>query len=68
MSGYPWTTHFTGCDSISAFKGKGMTKPLGLMLEFEAFCSVFIALGCGCEVPNDILPKVEKSVCTLYGQ
>ena len=31
---------FTGCDSISAFKGKGK----GLMLESEAFCSAFIAL------------------------
>ena len=31
---------FTGCDIIGAFKGKGKTKPLGLMLESEAFCSV----------------------------
>ena len=59
---------FTGCDSTSAFKGKGKTKPLGLMMESEAFCSAFIALGCGWEVPDDILPDVEKCVCTLYGQ
>ena len=59
---------FTGCDSISAFKRKGKTKPLGLMLESVAFCSAFIALGCGREVPDDILPDVEKFVCTLYGQ
>ena len=59
---------FTGCDSISAFKRKGKTKPLGLMLESEAFCSAFIALGCGWEVPDDILPDVEKFVCTLYVQ
>ena len=38
MSGYPWATHFTGCESISAFKRKGKTRPLGLMLESEAFC------------------------------
>ena len=35
---------FTGCDSISAFKGKGKINPLGLMLESEALCSAFIAL------------------------
>ena len=35
---------FTGCDSISAFEGKGKTNPLGLMLESEASCSAFIAL------------------------
>ena len=59
---------FTGCDSTSVFKGKGKTKPLGLMLESEAFCSAFIALGCGWEVPDGILPDVEKLVCALYGQ
>ena len=36
MAGYPWATHFlTGCDSISAFKGKGNTKPLGLSLRLS---------------------------------
>ena len=59
---------FTGCDSISAFKGKGENNPLGLMLESETFCLAFIALGCGWEVPGDILPDVEEFVCTLYGQ
>ena len=58
----------TGCDSISAFKGKGKTNPLGLMLESEAFCSAFIALSCGWQVPDHILPVVEKFVCTLYCQ
>ena len=53
---------FTGRDSISALRGKGKTIPLGLMLEYEAFCSAFIALGCGWEVPDDILPDVERFV------
>ena len=57
---------FTGCDSISAFKGRGKTTPLGLMLESEAFCSAFIALRCGWDAPDDIIPDVEKFVCTLY--
>ena len=57
---------FTRCDSISAFKRKGKTNPLGLMLESEAFCSASIALRCGWEVPDDILHDVEKCVCTLH--
>ena len=46
---------FTGCESISAFKGKGKTNPVRLMLESEAFCSEFIAL--------DV---VGKSLMTLF--
>ena len=38
------------------------------MLEYEAFCSAFIALGCGWEVPDNILPDVVKFVCTMYEQ
>ena len=37
------------------------------MVESEAFCSAFIALRCGWEVTDDILPDVEKCVCTQYG-
>ena len=38
------------------------------MLESKAFCSPFKALGCGWEVLDDIIPDVEKFVCTLYVQ
>ena len=53
---------FTGCDSISAFMGKGKRNPLGLMLESEAFCSTFIALRCGWEALDNIIPDVVHSV------
>ena len=43
-----------------------MTKSLELVLESEVFCSAFMALGSGLEVPDDILPDVEKFVCALY--
>ena len=41
---------------------------MGLMLESEAFCSAFMALGSGWEDPDDILPDVEQFMCALYGQ
>ena len=36
--------------------------------ESDAFCSAFMDLGNGWEVPDGILPDVEKFVCALYGQ
>ena len=36
------------------------TNPLGLVLESEAFCSAFMAIGRDWEVPDDIIPDVEK--------
>ena len=59
---------FTRCYSISVFKGKGKTTLLGIMLESETFCLVFMALRSGWEVPDGILPGVETSVCAHYGQ
>ena len=59
---------FTACDRISGFKGKGNKKPLGLMLESEAFCSEFMAFGSGWKGHDVILPDVEKFVCALYVQ
>ena len=59
---------FTGYDNISAFKGKGNTKPLGLMLEAEGFYSACMALSSCWEVPDDIIPYVERFGCALYGQ
>ena len=38
------------------------------MLESKAFCLAFKAIGCGWEVLDDVLPDVEKFMCTLYAQ
>ena len=43
---------FTGCDSLMV-----------LMLESGAFCSAFMALDSGWEVPD-----VEKFVCAVHGR
>ena len=36
---------FTGCDSVSAFRGKGKIKAVQIMFESEEFCETFNKLG-----------------------
>ena len=59
---------FTGCDSVSAFKGKGKVKGLKIMLESAEFCSVFEELGMFWTLPSASCKILEQFVCVLYGQ
>jgi hypothetical protein len=46
---------FTGCDTISAFSGKGKVKPLQLMLKNDVYCDLFASLGTEPELPEDLI-------------
>ena len=59
---------FTGCDSVSTFKGKGKVKPLSLMLKSDEFINCFATLGTTWDDGGCLLPVIEKFVCTMYGQ
>ena len=59
---------FTGCDSVSTFKGKGKVKPLSLMLKSDEFINCFATLGTTWDDGGCLLPVIEKFVCTIYGQ
>lgn len=59
---------FTGCDSISAFKGKGKVKPLELLLKNDEFVQCFAMLGTDWETPEALMAVVERFVCAMYGQ
>ena len=59
---------FTGCDSVSAFKGKGKVKAITLLLGSEATVQVFRRLGCSWEVDDDLLSVLEQFTCQLYGE
>ena len=56
---------FTGCDSVSAFKGKGKMKALTLLLGSESTVQVFRRLGCSWEVDDDLLSALEQFTCQL---
>lgn len=59
---------FTGCDSVSAFYGKGKVKPFKLVQQNPVFCSAFQLLGETFAVSEDTVATIEAFVCSLYGQ
>ncbi|KAK6168047.1 hypothetical protein SNE40_021951 [Patella caerulea] len=58
---------FTGCDSVSAFKGKGKIKALKLMLNSPQYITTFCELGKSWELRPNLRKDLEKFVCDLYG-
>jgi len=59
---------FTGCDSVSYFKGKGKVKPFLLMQQEEHFIDVFWMPGTTWDLGAILLQQREQFVCMLYGQ
>ena len=59
---------FTGCDSVSAFKGKGKVKPLNLLLKSDDFIKLFAKLGTEWETSESELITTERFVCEMYDQ
>lgn len=58
---------FTGCDTISAFSGKGKVKPLKIMLRKKLYIDVFSEFGNQPEMTDDEFSVLKKFVCDLYG-
>jgi hypothetical protein len=50
----------TGCDTVSAFAGKGKKKTLGLMKNDARVCEVLTELG------KVVVSEIAKFVCRLY--
>ena len=59
---------YTGCDSTSAFKGKGKVKAIKLVEKKQGFKHVFARVGETWEVDEDLLDSVEEFTCALYGK
>ena len=59
---------FTGCDSTSAFYGKGKKKHFDLACKHEAFLSAFKDLGTSLDLRESTMKALEKFVCHMYGQ
>ena len=53
---------FTGCDSVSAFYGKGKVKPFKLVQQDPVFCSAFQLLGETFVVSEDTVATIEATV------
>ena len=59
---------FTGCDSTSAFIGKGKVKVIGLLKKKENYQRVFSRLGDKWDISNDLLSALSEFTCALYGK
>lgn len=59
---------FSGCDSVSAFRGKGKKRMLTLLEKSDLYASAFSRLGSTWNVPQESAKLIEKLTCELYGQ
>ena len=59
---------FTGCDSVSSFKGVGKIRPLKLLLKSPAHCDSLKHLGEDWNVDENLISGCEKFTCALYGK
>lgn len=59
---------FTGCDSVSSFKGKSKVKAFEYMKESKEYICAFKELGTSWVVTGHLVEILEQFVCLLYGQ
>ena len=57
---------FTGCDSVSAFAGRGKLNALKLVVKHQQFQETFTKLGSEWTVSTDIKKSLEDFTCRLY--
>ena len=58
---------FTGCDSTSAFKGKGKVRAMKWMLKDDIILKAAAALGNEWTVSEENITGMERLACRLYG-
>ncbi|CAB3990956.1 Hypothetical predicted protein [Paramuricea clavata] len=59
---------FSGCDSTSAFLGKGKVKPWKALQMNPRFMEIFSQLGRSAEVSDELVVSLGTFVCLLYGE
>lgn len=59
---------FTGCDTISAFSGKGKIRPFSIMSSKSDYIEAFVNLGNIFLVDQHLLSILEMYVCDIYGK
>ena len=57
---------FTGCDTVSAFAGRGKIKPLMLMMKSKDYVVMFASFGNGIEIDDSLINCLNRFVCHLF--
>jgi len=58
---------FSGCDSCSAFKGKGKVKPIKTLTKSVRYQQAFCEIGQSADVSLHVKETLEEFTCALYG-
>ena len=57
---------YTGCDTVSAFAGRGKAKALKILTSSKEYQDMFLLLGQEWDLPTDLFDKLEEFTCLLY--
>ena len=57
---------FTGCDTVSAFVGRGKTAPLDRLRSSREFQETFASLGATWDVSDELFAVLQHFTCLLY--
>ena len=58
----------TGCDTVSAFKGRGKKKPLKALQNHPQFIETLAKLGEKWDVDKDFFDELQAFICVIYGR
>lgn len=59
---------YTGCDTVSSFKGRGKKRGLDMLLKQKDYVHLFARLGSSYNFDHELYAALEKYTCHLYGQ
>ena len=57
---------YTGCDTVSAFAGKGKAKALKLLTKTKLYQGTFLQLGEQWELSPEVMDQLEAFTCQIY--
>ena len=59
---------FTGCDTVSAFSGKGKVIPFKLVFENQKFITAFSKVGVDLNMSDNLFKSLQEFTCQLYSK
>ena len=59
---------YTGCDTVSAFAGRGKLSALNLLQKNNDFCETFQKLGAEWTVTSDLYEALQAFTCEMYSR
>lgn len=57
---------YTGCDTVSAFAGKGKLKAMKLLVAETEYIDLLCKVGKSMELDEEMFSKLEEFTCHLY--